>query len=65
MTAGERAGIATPPSSREEQQARLDAAYRHCAAVNRTLPTEWDSDSGKYWMKPEIAALFTKARDAA
>jgi hypothetical protein len=38
---------------------------RHCAAVNRTLPTEWDSDSGKYWMKPEIAALFTKARDAA
>lgn len=41
---------------------------RHCKAVGRTLPTEYeegpDGESGIYWMNPDVAALFVAARDA-
>ena len=39
---------------------------RHCAAVNRKLPTQWeegsDGSGGLYWFEPEVADLFRKVR---
>ena len=38
---------------------------RHCGAVGRELPSRYEPDpeggGGRYWMKPEVASLFSKA----
>ena len=34
---------------------------RYCYAVERKFPVKWET--GDYWMSPEIAALFLRARD--
>lgn len=40
---------------------------RHCAAVGRVLPVQYEEgpkgESASYWMTPEVAALFEQARD--
>jgi hypothetical protein len=40
---------------------------RHCKALGRQMPIRQEEgdvgDSANYWMTPEIAALFRKARD--
>jgi hypothetical protein len=39
---------------------------RHCAAVNRNLPSQWrggsDDSGGIYWVEREVADLFGKVR---
>lgn len=39
---------------------------RHCAAVNRNLPSRWkggsDDSGGIYWVEREVADLFGKVR---
>jgi hypothetical protein len=36
---------------------------RYCTAVGRTMPVQW-VEGGSYWMTPDVAALFQKARNA-
>lgn len=42
---------------------------RHCAKLNRALPTEWregeDGSDSVYWMTQEVAELFRETRKAA
>ena len=58
--------LTDPPRTREEQQALLDAAYRHCAAIN--------AEHGKSYhlatrlltpdRRPAVHALYAAARTA-
>lgn len=39
---------------------------RHCKAIGRTWPWSWDYPKGepaRYWMTPEIAAIFRPASE--
>jgi hypothetical protein len=40
---------------------------RHCAAISKTVPWRWEEgpegSGARYWVEPEVADLFKKARN--
>ncbi len=64
MTALDR--LPAPPAHRTEQQARLDAAYRHCAAINARFGKSYHLATRLLTpdRRPAVHALYAAARTA-